>query len=57
MLWKKNYNQRAGIEATHSQGIRRSALRRSRYIGLVKTHIGAYSHCYSIEFSQVGCLA
>jgi len=27
------------IEATHSQGIRRSALRRSRYIGLDKTHL------------------
>lgn len=37
--WKETYNQRAGIEATHSQGIRRSALRRSRYIGLVKTHL------------------
>ncbi|MBD2512133.1 transposase [Nostoc muscorum FACHB-395] len=36
---KKNYNQRIGIEATHSQGIQRSALRRSRYIGLVKTHL------------------
>lgn len=33
------YSQRAGIEATHSQGIRRSALRRSRYIGLDKTHL------------------
>jgi len=37
--WKETYNQRAGIEATHSQGIRRSALRRSRYIGLLKTHL------------------
>lgn len=37
--WKETYKQRAGIEATHSQGIRRSALRRSRYIGLVKTHL------------------
>ena len=37
--WNAIYNQRAGIEATHSQGIRRSALRRSRYIGLDKTHL------------------
>jgi hypothetical protein len=38
--WKETYNQCAGIDATHSQGIRRSArLRRSRYIGLVKTHL------------------
>lgn len=37
--WKASYNQRAGIESTHSQGIRRSALRQSRYIGLKKTHL------------------
>ena len=37
--WNAVYAQRAGIEATHSQGIRRSALRRSRYIGLDKTHL------------------
>ena len=37
--WKNIYNQRAGIESTHSQGVRRSALRRSRYIGLNKTRL------------------
>jgi transposase len=37
--WKATYNQRAGIESTHSQGIRRSSLRQSRYIGLRKTHL------------------
>ena len=37
--WKATYNQRAGIESTHSQGIRRSGLRQSRYIGLQKTHM------------------
>lgn len=35
----KIYHQRAGVEATLSQGIRRSCLRRSRYIGLAKTHL------------------
>ena len=30
---------RAGIESTHAQGIRRSDLRRSRYIGLAKTRL------------------
>lgn len=35
----QRYRQRAGIESTHSQGIRRSGLRRSRYIGLDKTHL------------------
>ena len=33
------YNQRAGIEGTISQGVRRSALRQSRYVGLAKTHL------------------
>ncbi len=35
----KIYNQRAGIEGTLSQGIRRSNLRQSRYLGLAKTHL------------------
>ena len=33
------YRKRAGIEGTISQGIRRSDLRQSRYIGLAKTHL------------------
>ena len=32
------YATRAGIEGTHSQGVRRMGLRRSRYDGLPKTH-------------------
>lgn len=35
----KIYHQRAGIEATLSQGTRRTGLRRSRYKGLAKTHL------------------
>jgi IS5 family transposase len=35
----KTYNLRAGIEGTISQGVRRSGLRQSRYIGLAKTHL------------------
>ncbi|MGO8946062.1 MAG: transposase [Ktedonobacterales bacterium] len=31
--------KRAGIEGTLSQGVRRSKLRRSRYIGLARTHL------------------
>lgn len=34
----KIYGQRAGIEGTLSQGIRKSDLRQSRYVGLAKTH-------------------
>ena len=31
--------KRAAIEGTLSQGIRRSKMRRSRYIGLARTHL------------------
>jgi transposase len=37
--WKEQYNVRAGIEGTLSQGIRAFELRRSRYIGLARTHL------------------
>ena len=33
------YRKRAGVEGTLSQGIRSCGLRRSRYIGLAKTHL------------------
>ncbi len=37
--WPLLYNQRAGIEGTLSQGVRVFGMRRSRYIGLAKTHL------------------
>jgi transposase len=37
--FKAQYAQRAGIEGTISQGIRTFALRRSRYVGLARTHL------------------
>lgn len=37
--FKEIYQQRAGVEGTLSQGVRRSDLRQSRYIGLAKTHL------------------
>ena len=33
------YAQRAGIEGTHAQGVRRMGLRRSRYVGEPHTHL------------------
>ena len=36
---RREYQNRAGIEGTISQGVRRGTLRRSRYIGLEKTHL------------------
>ena len=35
----REYQQRAGIEGTISAGVRVLHLRRSRYIGLAKTHL------------------
>lgn len=37
--WKQRYHQRAGVEGTLSQGIHCFGLRRTRYIGLAKTHL------------------
>lgn len=38
--WKKRYNVRAGVEGTISQAARRTGIRRTRYTGLPKTHLG-----------------
>jgi transposase len=38
-IYRKEYAVRAGIEATLSQGVRRSDLRHARYVGLAKTHL------------------
>ncbi|MGK7938997.1 MAG: IS1182 family transposase [Crocosphaera sp.] len=37
--FQNTYRKRAGIEGTLSQGIRKSGLRQSRYVGLAKTHL------------------
>jgi transposase len=37
--WLKQYNQRAGVEGTISQGVRGFGLRKCRYIGLNKAHL------------------
>jgi hypothetical protein len=39
--WKERYKIRAGVEGTISQAVRAAGIRRSRYIGLDKTHLGA----------------
>lgn len=36
---RREYKNRAGIEGTISQGVRRGTIRRSRYIGMQKTHL------------------
>ena len=37
--FKAQYALRVGVESSLSQGIRRFDLRRSRYLGLVRTHL------------------
>jgi len=37
--WRALYGVRAGIEGCLSQGVRACGLRRSRYVGLAKTHL------------------
>lgn len=36
---QERYHRRAGIESTIAQGVKSCGLRRSRYIGLAKTHL------------------
>lgn len=37
--WRALYGVRAGIEGCLSQGVRVCGLRRSRYVGLARTHL------------------
>jgi transposase len=37
--FKKLYGERAGIESTISQGVRRVGVRQTRYLGLARTHL------------------
>jgi transposase len=47
------YARRAGIEGTTSQGVRRCGLRRSRYLGLAKTHLGHVLTAAAVNFLRV----
>ena len=38
--WQHRYDIRAGVEATISQAVRRTHIRRTRHTGLPKTHLG-----------------
>jgi hypothetical protein len=42
--WKDRYAIRAGVESTMHQAVTRTGVRRSRYIGLAKTHL---SHVFT----------
>jgi transposase len=51
--FKEIYRHRAGIEGTHSQGVRTMGLRRSRYIGLHKTHLGHVAVAAAVTVIQL----
>src|SRR5215213_196043 len=48
------YAARAGIEGTISQGVRRCDLRRARYIGLARVHLGHALTAAGINWLRVG---
>jgi len=52
--FKEQYALRAGIEATLSQGVRAFELRRSRYIGLARTHLQHVLSAAAMNFVRVG---
>jgi transposase len=52
--FKQDYAARAGIEGTISQGVRLGDLRRSRYIGLAKTHLQHVLTVAAINLLRVG---
>lgn len=52
--FKESYKRRAGIEGTISQGVRIGDLRRSRYVGLSKTHLHHVLTATAINFVRVG---
>ncbi|GHO47429.1 transposase [Ktedonospora formicarum] len=51
--FKQIYHHRAGIEGVHSQGIRTMGLRRSRYIGLRKTHLAHVAVAAAVNLVQL----
>ncbi len=50
--FKVEYAPRAGIEGTLSQGVRAFELRKTRYIGLVKTHLQHLATAAAINFAR-----
>jgi transposase len=52
--FQQQYASRSGIEATHEQAVRRCGLRRSRYIGLAKTHLQHLLTATAINLVRLG---
>jgi transposase len=52
--FQTTYSRRAGIEGTISQSVRRMHLRRSRYIGLAKTHLQHVLTALALNLVRLG---
>lgn len=52
--FKERYKKRAGVEGTISVGTRTFGLRRSRYIGLAKTHLQNVATATAINLTRLG---
>lgn len=52
--FKEKYNKRAGVEGTISQGTRTFGLRRTRYIGLAKTHLQNVVTAAAMNLTRLG---
>ncbi len=52
--FRTRYAQRAGVEGTLSQGVRAFGLRRSRYVGLRKTHLQHVFTAMAMNWARVG---
>jgi transposase len=51
--FQQRHAARAGIEGTLWQGVRAFSLRRTRYIGLVKTHLGHIATAAAMNLARV----
>jgi len=51
--FKKLYGERAGIESTMSQGVRRMHIRYARYIGLARTHLQETASAAAINLARI----
>ncbi|MCQ8836327.1 transposase [Streptomyces samsunensis] len=54
--WKDRYAARAGVEGTIHQAVTTAGARRTRYVGLAKTHLAHVSHRSSNQPDPSGCL-
>jgi transposase len=52
--FKEQYAKRAGVEGTLSQGVHRADLRRTRYVGLAKTHLQHLATAAALNLVRLG---